>query len=170
MVFKDFYIAIGQPGAYSSSMQYDPPIGVYSNYKIMVKHAPFSLMSKLKNVVVQTWQDEEGDDVYLPQNSQGVPAAVHEAVDYQVTFVFHQPNGMGYGAFTEYANQQISRFVADIEGRWLKIYDSYTGIGFDGVYLQDVDDDPRFHRRKQDTCIFNLSFKVNGRPLEAPLA
>lgn len=170
MEVKDFYIAIGEPGAYSESMTYTSPVPVYETYGCMIKHAPYSLMAKIKNVVVQSWLDEDGDDVYLPQSSNGRPAIMHEAVDYQVQFVFHHSNKVGGVSVTDYANRQISRFVEAIEGRWLKIYDAYTGIGFDGVYLQDVDDDPRFRRRGDDTVIFTLNFKVNGRPLDAPLA
>lgn len=170
MEVKDFYIAIGQPGAYSASMEYSSPVAVYDTYGCLVKHAPYSLMSNIKNVVVQSWADEEGDDVYLPMSSDGRPAIVHDAVDYSVTFVFHHSNKVGGVSMDDYANQQITRLVSAIEGRWLKIYDAYTGIGFDGVYLQDVDDDPRFIRRSHDTVIFELKFKVNGRPLDAPLA
>lgn len=170
MQFKDFYIAIGEAGAYSANMKYQTPIGVYEKYGIMVKHAPFSLMKQIKNVVVQSWADEEGDDVYLPMSSSGKPAVTHEATEYTVTFVLYQNNGSREGHPSTPANTQIQRFVDDIEGRWLKIYDSYTGIGFDGVYLQDVDDDPRFLRRNVDLVIFDLKFMVNGKPLEAPLA
>lgn len=170
MQYKDFYIAVGKPGAYSASMAYDTPTPVYETYGCLVKHAPYSIMAKIKNVVTQSWLDEDGDDVYLPQSSNGRPAIVHEAVDYTVQFVFHHSNVVGGESLNDYANQQIRRLVSDIEGRWLKIYDSYTGIGFDGVYLQDVDDDPRFHRRGHDTVIFELNFKVNGRPLDVPLA
>lgn len=169
MQYKDFYIAIGQPGAYRASMTYGNPTPVYATYGCLVKHVPYALAQKIKNVVVQTWMDEDGDDVYLPQNAQGLPTIVHEAVDYPVQFVFHHSNKVNGVSLTTYANQQISNLISAIEGRWLKIYDQYSGIGFDGVYLQNMGDDPRFVRRDHDTVIFELNFKINGRPLASPL-
>lgn len=168
MVFKDFYIAIGQPGAYSASMTYNT-IGVKETYGAYVKHAPYLLMQKSKEAISQSWLDEDGDDVYLPKSANGTPATKHEATDYPVVFAFHMSNRDEYGHFVELANQKISSLISAIKGRWLKIYDTYSGIGFDGVYLQEVDPDPQFVRRKMDTCIFTLTFKINGNQLATPL-
>lgn len=170
MPFKDFYIAVGEPGAYSKSMQYNQTIALNRDFNIKIKHAPFSLMSKIKNVVVQSWKDEDGDDVFLPRikdTATGLykPAITHEAVDYNATFVLYEPN---YN--TAIANQQIRNFIQAIEGRWLKIWDEYTQIGYDGVYLLDVDDDPAFRRREHDSVIFELNFKINGVALDAPFS
>lgn len=170
MQFKDFYIAVGQPGAYTKSMVYDKIIALNRDYNIKIKHAPFSLMSKIKNVVVQSWKDEDGDDVFLPrvkdsQTGLYKPAVTHEAVDYNATFVFYEPNNS-----SAIANQRIRSFIQEIEGRWLKIWDEYTQIGYDGVYLLDVDDDPTFRRREHDSVIFELNFKINGVALDAPFS
>lgn len=164
--FKDFLIAVGQPGAYSSNMVYEPAFGVAAEYQCHVKHAPYSIMNKIKNVVVQSWKDEDGDDVWLPQvtgSKQGAydPDIKHEAVEYKVTFEYMEMD--------HDANTNIRMLQERIEGRWLKIYDGYTGIGFEGVYLMDIDDDPKFKRRNYDRVQFVLTFKVNGRPLSDPL-
>lgn len=164
--FKDFYIKVGEAGAWSRNMDYDQPFGVYNEFGIMVKHAPFSMMSKIKNVVVQSWPDEHGDDVYLPKNADGTPSMVREAVDYEVQFVYHRQSNDD--AWSDCANRAIKNLIDRIQGRWLQIYDEYTGIGYDCVYLQDVDDDPKFRRRGYDTVIFTLTFKINGEPIESP--
>lgn len=165
--FKDFYIRVGKPGAYAKNMVYEPAFGAAATYNCHVQHAPFSIMNKIKNVVVQTWRDEDGDDVWLPQVSgsnpgEFVPDIKHEAVDYNVSFVY-QENSEMYNA-----NADILAFIRRIEGRWLQIFDTYTGIGYDGVYLVDVDDNPKFRRRESDTVIFELKFKVNGMPTDKP--
>lgn len=167
--FKDFYIAVGQPGAYSKSMEYDPDIiALNRDYGIKIQHAPFSLMPKIKNVVVQTWKDEDGDDVFLPRvqgDTPGTwkPAITHEAVDYKPIFVLHEKNND-----IAIANIRLREFIRRIEGRWLKVWDEYTQIGYEGVYLYDVDDDPDFKRREHDTVVFELFFKVNGAAIDAP--
>lgn len=171
--FKDFYIAIGEPGAYRKNMEYDVSdiIALNNDFGIKIKHAPFSVMSKIKNVVVQSWKDEDGDDVWLPratdsETGQYKPAVVHESVDYNPRFVFYVRGDRDY---RRDANQMISGLVKRIEGRWLKVWDEYTQIGYEGVYLVDVDDDPKFKRRDGYVHVeFELKFKVNGNNIEAP--
>ena len=165
--FKDFWIAVGQPGAYKQDMEYSEVFGMNQRFNIKVKHVPYSPMAKIKNVVVQSWKDEDGDDVWLPRRSASSgsgyePAIAHEAVDYKVKFViFGDVEKMN-------SNEVIHRMVNAIEGRWLKVWDEYTQMGFDGVYLVDVDDDPTFKRRSYDYVEFTLTFRVNGTNIDAP--
>lgn len=169
--YKPFLIQIGAPGAWSNNL-FQTKVSNVSNvpgeytqidtmsYGAVVKHMPFSLMKKMKDVVVQTWKDEEGDDVWLPKDANGNPVVFHEAVEFTVDFVFHEKLAD--------ANHSLRELVKAIEGRWLRVFDYYTGIGFDGVYLSDVDDDPKFKRRDHTTVIFTLTFKANGNSNDTP--
>lgn len=160
---KDFIIQVGNAGAWTpDESQYTETFGVFERFGIYPKHVPYSLMKKIKSPVVQTWPDEEGDDVWLPTNADGQPATVHEASEYRVTFVYHKSNDI------QNVNETIDEFINAIKGRWLRTFDEYTGIGYDGVYLNDVDDDPKFRRRDMETCIFELEFKVNGKYTKTP--
>lgn len=165
--FKDFWIAVGQPGAYSNSMVYTDVFGVFERFKIRIKHSPYSMLSANKNVVVQSWKDEIGDDVWLPQ-VQGItpgtysPAITQDAVEFSPTFVYFANNE------NESVNDYIRDFINTINGRWLKIWDEYTQIGYVGVYLLDVEDDPRFKRRNYDHVEFTLKFKINGPGINTP--
>lgn len=164
--FKDFWIAVGQPGAYSNSMEYSEVFGMNTRFGIKIQHAPYSPMAKIKNVVVQSWKDEDGDDVWLPRVSSGLgtyaPAVTHEAVEYNAKFVI-------FGDKEKVdSNAVIREMLKLIEGRWLKIWDEYTQMGFEGVYLIDVDDDPKFKRRNYDHVEFTLKFKINGTNIDAP--
>lgn len=175
--FKDFYIAIGQPGPYKKDMDYTivddfgvtrpNVIGLYQNFDIRIKHAPLSLTQSIKNVVVQTWLDEDGDDIFLPYttgpNGEKLPAVTHESVEYTPTFVMFCPN---YGE--PVATQNIHRLIELIQGRWLKIWDEYSQLGYDGVVLKQPDADPRFKRRNYDFIEFSLTFIVNGTSITAP--
>lgn len=171
--YKEFWIGVGDPGAYKKNMYIsdDNIIDLYGTFGIMVKHAPFSAMSKLKNVVVQSWKDEDGDDVWLPlvtdsQTGQYKPAVTHEAVDYNPTLLIYFT---GEEEARDNANQMIRSLINRIEGRWLKLWDDYTQIGFDGAYLIDVDDDPKFIRRSDYVLVeFGLKFKINGTNVDAP--
>ena len=165
--FKDFWIAVGQPGAYSNNMQYDEVFGMNARFGIKIKHSPYSPMPKIKNMVVQSWKDEDGDDVWLPRVTGGdmgtyLPAITHEAVEFVPKFViFGDTNAVN-------SNQAIREMLKLIEGRWLKIWDEYTQMGYEGVYLMDADDDPKFKRRSYDFVEFELRFKVNGPNIDTP--
>ena len=179
--FKDFYIAIGQPGAYSKSMDYTTideetgevvpnVIALWNDFGIRIKHAPYSPMAKIKNVVIQSWKDEDGDDVWLPRKIEEIsggevaykPSITHEAVEYTAKFVIFGDKE------TMDSNNKIRLLIDRIQGRWLKIWDKYTGMGFEGVYLLDVDDDPKFKRRNYDYIEFELKFRINGPSLDEP--
>lgn len=165
--FKDFWIAIGEPGAYKRDMQYSEVFGMNQRFGIKIKHAPYSPFAKIKNVVVQSWKDEDGDDVWLPRRTAGEggtyePAVTHEAVEYKPKFII-------FGDSEKVnSNAVIRKMLKLIEGRWLKIWDEYTQMGFEGVYLVDVDDDPSFKRRSYDFVEFTLTFKINGTNIDAP--
>lgn len=164
--FKDFWISVGPPGAYSKDRsKYKEPFGLNDRFKIKIKHAPYSVMPKIKNVVVQSWKDEDGDDVWLPRITDSAigtykPAVTHEAVEYNAKFVIYEP--------ADTANQYIRNLLNEIEGRWLIIWDHYSNIGFEGAYLLDVDDDPKFKRRNYDHVEFTLKFKINGTNVDDP--
>lgn len=171
--FKDFWIAIGQPGAYTNAETYvnglgetkpyyERVIGMNEDFKIKIKHVPYSLMSKSKNISVQSWKDEDGDDMWLPRVTADKPGEynpqlTHEVVELEPTFIAYYTDNEKYNS-----NDQITALVKAIEGRWLRVWDEYTGIGYTGVVLVDVDDNPKFKRRNYDYAEFILKFKVNG--------
>lgn len=149
MEYKPFLIKVGQAGAYKDDMTYEAPFCTRESFGLWVKHVPYTIQSNIKNPVTQSWIDENGDDVFLPQT--GIKS---EAYELPVDFVYYENDGM--------ANVRIAQFVERIKGKWLKIYDTYTGICRKGVYVVDFDQDPTFYRRgTHDTVIFQVKFKVN---------
>lgn len=147
MDYKPFLIAVGGPGAYSQGMSYEPAFDTLEEFGLYVKHTPFSFRPKVKNIISQTWLDEEGDDVYIPEN------ITHEAYNLEVEFVYCGSNGD--------ANEKILNFLDKIEGKWLQIYDSYTRQGRQAVYVESYSDEPKFFRRKVDVIVFRVNFRVN---------
>lgn len=148
-VYKPFLIAVGEAGAYSDSMKYEKPFDTRESYGLWIKHVPYMMFPKVKDIVTQNWADEQGEDTWLP--TAGI---VNEAYDLSVDFVYLAKDGM--------ANERIRAFIERIRGKWLKIHDGYTNIGRQGVYLQEFDQEPTFLRRGlRDVVIFKVSFRVN---------
>lgn len=166
--FKDFFIRVGQPGAWSKNMVYPVTYGVYRDFGIMVKHAPYNMYAPPKNYVEQDWPDEDGKDIYLPTDSDGNPAIAREQFDYEVQFVYHKQHS-GETDWMKRANGKIKGLLSAIEGRWLQIQDTYTGVAYDGVILKSIEEDPVFKRRNFDTVIFSVVFSVNHGELANPI-
>lgn len=148
MKYLPFLIKVGQSGAYSNTMTYSDAFDT-KEFGLWVQHAPYYISPKVKNAVTQTWADENGDDVYLSPN--GVK---FEAYEFAVDFVYLANDGM--------ANTRISQLMEQICGKWLKVYDTYTQMCRNGVYLESIEEATDFRRRGlQDTVIFTAKFKVN---------
>lgn len=138
-------------GSYSKNIEYQDPFDTKEAFGLWVKHAPFTILPKIKNVVSQTWKDEDGDDVFLSTES----AAKCEAYDWKVDFVYFENDGL--------AHIRISEFVNRIRGRWLRIHDSYSDTTRDGVYVSEIDQEPKFKRRgNTDYIVFSVTFRVNN--------
>lgn len=150
MDYKPFLIKVGQSGAYSDTMTYEDAFDTKEKYGLWIQHSPYYIQPSVKNAVTQTWNDEDGDDVYLSPN--GVK---FEAYEFTVDFVYFEKDNL--------ANTKIAEFVEKIKGKWLKVYDSYTQMCRTGVYFVSVEEATHFQRRgMHDTAIFTVTFKVNN--------
>ena len=147
--YLPFLIKVGQPGAYSESMTYDPPFDTKSDFNLWIKSAPYVISPNIKNPTSQSWLDQDGDDVYL--SPDGVK---HSAYDFICSFVYDENDNL--------ANENISAFIERIKGKWLKVYDSYTNTCRKGVYMVSADPPESFKRRgTRDLVIFKVKFKCN---------
>lgn len=160
--YKPFLIAVGEDGCYSDSMIYQPPFDTLDKYGLFIKHSPYKAFPQIKNLVTQDWPDEQGEDVWLPKTG-----IVNKAYDYEVEFIYYADDGM--------ATERIRDFCDEIKGKWLQIYDTYTGMGRKGVYVTEFDADPAFKRRKvqtiflkdgtpavRDYVYFKVKFRINN--------
>lgn len=150
MDYLPLLIKVGKSGAYSKTMEYEDPFDTKESYGLLVKHTPFTIMPKTKVLISQTWNDENGDDVFLSD-----AGAKCEAYDWPVDFVYLENDGL--------AHTRITDFINRIHGKWLRIYDSYSKMTRDGVYVSEVNMEPRFKRRgNKDLVIFSVTFRVNN--------
>lgn len=102
--------------------------------------------------------------IYKSITTTDVPLDLHDAFDFEPTFVYFRKNPSNENE----AKNNITNFVNAIKGRWLRIFDEYTGIGYDGVYLDSTDQDPKFKKRSYDHVEFTLHFRINGTLTTVP--
>lgn len=134
-------------GAFSADLEYNDPFDTKERFGLYIKHAPFSLRPKPKNIITQQWKDEDGDDVFIPDT------IYHEPYEMELEFIYLRQDNM--------ANVNINAFLDEIEGRWLQIYDSYTQMGRQAIYMVETTNDADFKRRNYDHVSFSVKFKVN---------
>lgn len=160
MDYLPLLIKVGKSGAYSKTMEYEDPFDTKDAYGIWVKHTPFTIMPKTKVLISQTWNDENGDDVFLSD-----AGAKCEAYDWPVDFVYLKNDSLENDSLEneKSAHTRITDFIKRIHGKWLRIYDSYSKMTRDGVYVSEVNTEPRFKRRgDKDLVIFSVTFRVNN--------
>ena len=154
--YKPLYIKIGQSGTYSDAMPYGEYIDTREKYGLWVKSVPFVIQPTIKNIVVQDWKDEDGEDTYIPTNP------TIKAYDLSVSLIYLWDDGM--------ANTRIQSFVDDLRGKWLQITDTYTQKTYKGAYLVEVDGTPKFLRRgTRDYVEFQAKFKCNYPASNTPI-
>lgn len=102
--------------------------------------------------------------IYKSTTTTDVPLDLHDAFDFEPTFVYFRKSPSNENE----AKNNITNFVNAIKGRWLRIFDEYTGIGYDGVYLDSTDQDPKFKKRSYDHVEFSLHFRINGTLTTVP--
>lgn len=148
MTYLPLLIAVSKTGgAYSNSLEYEEPFDTHAKYGLWIKHSPFTIRAKPKNIISQTWKDEEGDDIFIPDT------IYHEPYTIELEFIYLETD--------HNANEKIRSFIQEIEGKWLKIYDGYTKIGRQAVILSECEEDPTFKRRTWDYVSFKVKFNVN---------
>ena len=155
-IYLPLYIkaAKNRGGVYKDSIEYEDAFDTKASYGLWIKHVPFTIQPKTKSLIKQTWPDEDGDDVFLSESG-----AKREAYDWKIEFIYLQNDGM--------AHVRIADFVNRINGRWLKVHDSYTQTTRSGVYVSEFDPEPKFKRRgNQDFVTFSVTFRVNNPSFE----
>lgn len=137
-----------ESGAWSPNLTYSEPFDTLERFGLYIMSYPFSICQEPQNIISQTWKDQNGDDVFIPN------VVTHKSDEIDVMFLYYHMDNM--------ANVQINEFVKTIKGKWLKMYETYTGIGRQGVYFVGCQKAEKFIRRgERDTVIMKFKFKVN---------
>lgn len=101
-------------------------------FNVVCEEFPFSYLPEIKELAKRDWFDEDGEDVYVPQN--GIK---FKAYNSDVTFLY-----VGTQANMQ---SEIGSFISFITGRntggspILAIYDEFTQTGRQGVLVNKID-------------------------------
>lgn len=110
---------------------------------------PFKTCGDVKEIAKRSWNDEHGDDEYIP--SEGLYMASYEN---KIKFGF---KGDAYAA-----NEKLKSFLEYLGGGMLKMYCEYNGIGRQHVRLKSVDQN--LYREvigNVDILVLTITFKFN---------
>lgn len=128
----------------------DSPVKDSQDWNIWVKHIPFKLYSKAKDIPSRSWNEIDGDDEFIPEI---IPLSAYEI---ECVFVFLGQHGS--------ANDNITSFLEYISSNGsFSIYDTYTKIGRGQVRYVDYNEDA-FYRREgnNDIVQFKVTLKINN--------
>lgn len=129
---------------------------------IWCKDIPFKIIENVKEPAIRTWNDEHGDDEYIPEEGLYVSAYTME-VEFgcKVMPSLNDDNELipsvanvriNVGAFLEYLRTS----------GMMNMYSSYTRIGRQNVRLQSVGSDAQWWSDEDgEFLIFKVTFKVN---------
>ena len=123
-----------------------------NKWGVWCKDIPFKIFDKVKAPAKRTWNDEDGDDEYIPSDGLFL-----EAYTMEVEFGCKKTSTITdvrekVGAFLEYLR---------VSGQ-MKMYSSYTRIGRQNVRLESVSDNAKWKSNDNvEFLIFKVVFKVN---------
>ena len=142
-----------------------PVVNSYTRWSIGCCKVPFNVGGKTKDVAKRSWHDEHGEDSYIPSS------LMFDAYDaeFELACVVN-----GDGMSMSKAFEKIDSFKKwlsgneDGGGAELKIYSPYSGIGRQGCYLLDINNEEPCLQLKQsrgniyheNVLTFRVSFRI----------
>ena len=123
-----------------------------NKWGVWCKDIPFKIFDKVKAPAKRTWNDEDGDDEYIPSDGLYL-----EAYMMKVEFGCKKTKTISdvrtkVGEFLEYLRASGH----------MKMYSTYTRIGRQNVRLDSVSDNAKWKSDgESEFLIFEVTFKVN---------
>lgn len=115
---------------------------------------PFKMANEVKEPENNEWADEDGDDEYLPEDGLKMKS-------------FEIDIKLGYKGDKGTANDRLQRLLDYLTGRdssgpRMKIYSTYTKIGYNDVRFKSISDDAELVRDDSgDILVIKITLKVN---------
>lgn len=141
-------------------------VNTFTKWGIACCKNPFKTGGKSKELAKRNWHDEHGEDVYMPKK------LMMEAydVEFELGCIVNSDGfnlSKAFEKITSFKNWLTGNDTEEGSGAELKIYSPFTGIGRQGCYLLEVDDeDPHLQLKQTAGNIYNenvLTFKVKFR-------
>jgi len=115
---------------------------------------PFTMQAEAKEPSKNDWKDEDGDDEYIPEDGLRMQA-------------FEIELKLGYKGTKDTANAKLEALLKYLTGRdgsgaRMKIYSTYTKIGYNEVRFVSISDDAELVRDADgDILVVTITLKVN---------
>lgn len=122
-----------------------------ATWGIYCKKIPFMIFNKVKDPAKRSWNDEDGDDEYIPKDGLKL-----EAYTMKVEFGCKKS-----GSIADVRNK-VGTFLNHLKLGQFKLYSSYTRIGRQNVRLDGVSDNAKWKSDdNNEYLIFEVTLKVN---------
>lgn len=144
--YKPFYIQYGENALATDTK---------TAWGMVAKTNPYPLLPTPKDPYKNDWKDEDGDDEYTTYMH-------YKGFEMEVEFYVKAVDGTTTTAAADLHTAVWSFFTAVREGNF-RVYDAYTGLGFQRVRYAGSDfEDATFKERNGTaTVMFTVKFKVN---------
>lgn len=113
---------------------------------------PFKLDGGAKDLATRDWPGEDGEDAFIPD------VLPLKAYDLTVDMVYVGPLGQAYDNIMEFRDYMTG---ADGKGASLKVYNSHTKIGRQGVYWLEMGDIKFSKEADEEVLQFPLKLRVS---------
>ena len=137
---------------YQKGKTESPTLDTKAQWSIVCKGFPFMPYGENKDLPTRDWADQDGEDTFFPEEIK------LKAYDIEVEFAYKGAIGT--------ANSKIESFLDYLTGKGdtgtnLKVYDTYTKIGRQGVYYKSIDQDLFVRKSDEgDVVTFKITFRV----------
>ena len=131
-----------------------PVIDTKSQWGVVCKDFPFTIYGEAKSLPKRDWIDQDGEDTFFPEE------LCIQAYDIEVEFA--------YKGDANTANNKIKGFLDYLTGKdgngiELRVYDTFTQIGRQGVYFKSINPDLFVRKNDEgDVITFNIKFRVTN--------
>ena len=144
--YKPFYIQYGENALATDTK---------TAWGMVAKTNPYPLLPTPKDPYKNDWKDEDGDDEYTTYMH-------YKGFEMEVEFYVKAVDGTTTTAAADLHTAVWSFFTSVREGNF-RVYDAYTGLGFQRVRYAGSDfEDATFKERNGTaTVMFTVKFKVN---------
>lgn len=140
-------------------------IDTQSVFGCVCADSSFSYLSEGREPASREWYDEDGEDVYMPQSTSRKVSGY----DWDVSFLFvaTSPSTLRHYSllFRDYLYGRSTEAGTSQEGvGFLSVYDEYTGIGHDGIYVKKITPESFIFDDGDPTCVAELkvTFRVTS--------
>lgn len=124
-----------------------------TEWGLIAKTNPFPLLPNPKDPYKNDWHDANGDEEWVEK-------IYYQPIEFEVSFYIKAYSTSQNKA--EYIlRKQIDDFFSLIRAGEFKIYDSYTGIGWQNVRYAGYSEESFIERGNWARAIFKIKFKVN---------